>query len=104
MSDSQSDERRYATDPTHLRSVIEDRGGYPGHPPASEGQGDHGLLELGFREDEDLKEISWDQFAEEVQEKALVGIYRHDGEPVEEGKPVVLKERDADDVDLEHEA
>lgn len=99
MSDAQSDERRYATDPTHLRTVIEDRGGYPGHPPESEGQGDHGLLELGFREGEDLTAVSWDQFADEVQEQDLVGVYRLDGEPVEEGKPVVLKEHDAADIE-----
>lgn len=86
---------RRTTDPTLLRSVIEDRGGYPAHVPETEGEGDQGLLRVGFHDrDEDLKEISWDEFQEEIQEKDLVGIYTEDGTDVDEDRPVVLRSRD----------
>lgn len=83
------------TEPTLARTVIEERGGYPAHPPQSEGEGDSGLLRVGFRDrDEDLKEISWDQFSEEFEEKDLVALYRDDGGDVEGRRPVILRERE----------
>jgi hypothetical protein len=90
---------RRTTEPTLLRGVVEDYGGYPGHAPKSEGQGDHGLLRIGFRDDEDLTEISWDEFVDEFEEKDLVGVYSEDGSGVEGDKPVVLRERDHADTD-----
>jgi len=94
--DSDGDVHR-TTDPTLLRSVIEERGGYPAHVPQSEGQGDQGLLRIGFRDrDEDLKEISWDEFREEVREKDLVGIYSEDGSDVQGDRPVVLRSQDGE--------
>ena len=41
---------RHTTDLTLLRSVIEERGGYPAHVSESEGEGDQGLLRVGFRD------------------------------------------------------
>ncbi|MDS0283250.1 hypothetical protein [Haloarcula onubensis] len=90
-----------ADEPTLARTIIEERDGYPGHVPDSEGRGDHGLLRVGFHDDEDLKQLSWEQFREEFEEKDLVALYRTDEEPVEADKPVVLRERD--DVDLSGE-
>jgi len=98
-TDQFSDPHVEITDePTLARSVIEERDGYPGHVPESEGQGDHGLLRVGFHDDEELKQLSWEQFREEFQEKGLVALYRTDEEPVEGDRPVVLRERD--NVDL----
>ena len=90
-----------ADEPTLARTVIDERDGYPGHVPESEGRGDHGLLRVGFHKDEDLKQLSWEQFREEFTEKNLVALYRSDGEPVEGDRPVVLRKRD--DVDLTEE-
>ena len=87
-----------ADEPTLARTVIEERDGYPGHVPESEGRGDHGLLRVGFHKDEDLKRLSWEQFRGEFEEKDLVALYRTDEEPVEDDRPVVLRERD--NVDL----
>jgi len=89
---------RRTTDPVLLRGVIEERDGYPAHVPQTEGEGDQGLLRIGFRDpDEDLKEISWDAFREEFREKDLVGLYADDGSDVGGDRPVVL--RSQDDVD-----
>ncbi|MFD1588703.1 hypothetical protein ACFR9U_17125 [Halorientalis brevis] len=98
-SDDNTDVNR-TTDPTVLRSIIEDRDGYPAHVPKSEGQGDQGLLRVGFGDaDEDLKEISWEEFREEFEEKNLAGVYTDDGSDIEGNQPVVLRKRD--DVDTE---
>lgn len=99
-SQSESDDVASTTDHTLLRSVIEEHGGYPAHVSESEGRGDHGLLRIGFREgnvDEDLKQISWDQFFDEFDEKGLVGVYAEDGSGVDGDRPVVLRERNAVD-------
>ncbi|WP_135305448.1 hypothetical protein [Haloarcula amylovorans] len=88
-------EVEYATEPTLARTLIEDRGGYPGHASKSEGEGDSGLLRVGFHDqDEDLKEVSWEQFREEFEDKELAVAYRPDEKPVEDNQPVVLLERD----------
>lgn len=91
----EDEEVRRTTDHTLLRSVIEERDGYPAHVPESEGEGDQGLLRVGFRDrDEDLKEISWEEFFAEFEEKGLVGIYADDGGDVDGDRPVVLRSRD----------
>jgi hypothetical protein len=97
MSDSpdESDSVERTTEHTLLRSVIEEHGGYPAHSPHSEGEGDRGLLRIGFRDgDEDLKQLSWEEFFDEFDEKDLVGVYSTDGSGVEGDRPVVLRERD----------
>jgi|GEM_PF-5518976 hypothetical protein len=107
MASDQTDESavRHTTDPTLARTVIEERNGYPAHVPRSEGAGDHGLLRVGFRDrDEDLKEISWDQFAEEFEEKGLAALFRDDGGTVDENRPVVLEERDTAEAEYASEA
>lgn len=86
----------HATDPALVRSIVEERGGYPAHAPDSEGQGDQGLLRIGFRDrDEDFKEISWDAFFEEFEEKDLAFVYADDGSDVAQDRPVVLRKRES---------
>lgn len=70
---------RRTTNPSIVRSVVESRGGYPAHEPRSEGQGDHGLLQIGRRgREEDLKEITWDEFSAEFEAKDLEFVYPED--------------------------
>lgn len=95
MASDQGDaaEVRRTSDPTLLRSVVEERGGYPAHRQHSEGEGDGGLLRVGFRDrDEDLKQISWDEFLDEFEEKDLVGVYATDGGDARADRPVELVE------------
>lgn len=70
---------RRTTDPAEVRGVVEARGGYPAHESMTEGQGDQGLLAIGRHgREEALKEISWDEFAAEFEEKALEYVYPGD--------------------------
>ncbi len=89
-----SDGVERTTDHTLLRSVIEEHGGCPAHTPQSEGEGHRGLLRIGFRDDGDLKQLSWEEFFDEFDEKDLVGVYSADGSGVEGDRPVVLRERE----------
>ena len=78
-NESTDDEVRRTTDSALARSVIEERGGFPAHEPRSEGQGDQGLIQIGEHgSDDDLKELSWDEFAAEFEEKELVYVYPED--------------------------
>lgn len=73
------------TDPALARSVIEERGGFPGHEPGTEGRGDRGLLRVGrYGQDDDLKELSWEEFAHEFEEKDLVFLYPEDSSDADE--------------------
>lgn len=97
MSTDDADVRR-ATEPTLARTIIEEREGYPAHDPQSEGEGDHGLLRIGFHDaDEDLKRISWEQFAAEFEEKELALLYAEDGSTVGDGERLRLVQRDAEE-------
>lgn len=70
---------RRTTDPAVVRSVVQERGGYPAHEPRSEGQGDRGLLRIGRQgREEDLKEISWEAFEEAFEAKDLEFVYPDD--------------------------
>jgi hypothetical protein len=98
MPSDEDAERRHASNPTLARSVIEDRGGYPAHEPKSEEQGDHGLLRVGLvGEDEDLKEISWEEFEFEFEAKELELVYSDDGTVLVDGKSMFLQPRETDD-------
>lgn len=93
-SDAADPPVRHTTDRTLVRSVVEERGGYPAHAPESEGQGDQGLLRIGFRDrNEDLKEITWEAFFEEFDEKDLAFVYAPDGSEVAADRPVALRKR-----------
>lgn len=89
----------YTDDPWTAQSVVEDRSGYPAHAAKSEGQGDDGLLRIGFRDDdEDLTEVEWETFREEFEEKNLALVYSTDDSSVDGDRTVTLQERD--DVDV----
>lgn len=86
-SDQRPDsDRKRTTEPTHVRSIVESRGGYPAHEAGTEGRGDHGLLRIGRHgADEDLKEITWETFAAEFEEKDREFVYPEEPEPDEVG-------------------
>ncbi|ELZ28503.1 hypothetical protein C474_15394 [Halogeometricum pallidum JCM 14848] len=87
----------HTDDPWTAQSVVEGRGGYPGHAAQSESEG-AGLLRIGFRDDdEEMKDISWEEFREEFEERELALVYSTDGTPIDGEKTVTLQERD--DVD-----
>ena len=70
---------RRTTDPGVVRGVVEERGGYPAHESKTEGQGDRGLLAIGRHgREEALKEITWEAFAAEFEEKDLEFVYPDD--------------------------
>ena len=105
MSSDQHDEVsvEYATDPTLVQTIVDERGGYPAHLDQSEGTGDQGLLRIGFPdvEDEEFKEISWEEFREEFEEKELAAAYPADEDATVDGThPMRLVKRD----DIEDEA
>jgi len=100
MSSDQSDEItvHHARDPTLVRTIVEERGGYPAHLAQSEGTGDRGLLRIGFPEieDEEFKEISWDQFEEEFEDENMAAVYPSDEDATLDGThPMRLVKRDA---------
>ncbi|MFC7045198.1 hypothetical protein ACFQH6_07055 [Halobacteriaceae archaeon GCM10025711] len=79
--DIDAGEQRATTNHALIRNWVDDHDGYPAHRAKSEGQGDSGLLRLGFRavdDQESLTEITWDQFFEEFEAESLVFVYHDD--------------------------
>ncbi|ESP89959.1 hypothetical protein [Candidatus Halobonum tyrrellensis] len=85
---------QYTTDAWTAESFVDDANAYVGHPPESESEGDGGLLRVGFRDDdEDLTEVSGEEFREEFDEKGLALVRSPDGSGVEGDRPLALVER-----------
>lgn len=82
---------------TEIRSWVENHGGFPAHVESTEGEGDPGLLRIGFTDAgpaEQLKEITWDEFFEEFEDGRLAFVYR-DEPPRDGSRPEVrLVKRD----------
>ena len=85
MSDSNdADEANATTDHALVRELVEQGDGYPAHLAESEGTGDGGLLRIGSERgdpDDSLKEISWDEFFDEFEEKELMLVYEDADDP-----------------------
>lgn len=97
MSDSPDADLNTTTDHALVRKLMDEEGGYPAHVEGSEGQGDQGLLRIGSRTDDpddSLKEISWDEFFEEFEEKELMLAYT---DVADEGDARVLELRRRDE-------
>lgn len=84
------------TDHALIRNWIERHDGFPAHVVNSEGEGDEGLLRIGFEDaerPESLTELSWEEFFAEFDEKDLVFAYP-EGDPREDDDPPsLLRER-----------
>jgi hypothetical protein len=74
------------TDHNKIRKWAEDRKAVPSRIKGTGGKSDAGLLRLNFPgyAEENLEEISWDEFFEKFDEKELAFLYQ---EKTSEGKP-----------------
>ncbi len=77
MSDDGS---QTTTDHETIREWAEERDGHPARVEGTgDGDDDGGLLRLDFGdEDEDLEEISWDEFFDEFEDSDLALVYEED--------------------------
>ena len=84
------------TDHSLIRNWVDRHDGFPAHVADSEGEGDRGMLRIGFEDaerPESLKELSWEEFFEEFDGKDLVFTYP-EGDPREDDDPPsLLRER-----------
>lgn len=79
------DDLTATTDHSVVRDLVEEYDGYPAHVERTEG-GDSGLLRLGFPDvasddadpNEDLKELSWEEFFAEFDDQRLALVYPED--------------------------
>ncbi|GAB3670249.1 hypothetical protein [Halopiger thermotolerans] len=80
MADDDSDSQA-TTDHETIREWAEEHGGQPARVEGTGGgdDGDGGLLRIDFGdEDENLEEISWDEFFEEFEDSDLALVYEED--------------------------
>jgi hypothetical protein len=65
------------TDCQEIRQWAEERGGRPATVEGTEGGDDAGVLRFDFQEpDENLKQISWDEFCEKLRKEHLALLYQ----------------------------
>lgn len=77
------------TDHALVRNWMERHDAFPAHVTGTEGEGDGGLLRVGFADaqrPESLEEITWEEFFEQFDEKSLVFVYP-EGDPREDDDP-----------------
>ena len=73
-----SDESQTTTDHDEIREWVEERDGEPAYVESTE-DGDSGLLRIDFPDegdDENLDDISWDEFFETFEENDLAFLYQ----------------------------
>lgn len=98
-ADVETAEEPTTTDHAIIRSWVDRHDGYPAHLRRSEGGGDEGLLRVGFADanferEGDLKELSWEEFFAEFDEKDLVFVYPETDPREQDYPPSLLRERD----------
>ena len=75
-------ERTTTTDHDEIRNWIEERDGHPAHVEGTgDGDDDGGLLRVDFDADdadEDLEELSWDEFSGTFEENDLAFLYQEE--------------------------
>jgi hypothetical protein len=65
------------TDHARIRAWTEERGGRPATVRDTGDRGEHaGILRIAFRDDEDLDEISWDEFFEKFDSAHLAFLHQ----------------------------
>ena len=78
------------TDHDEIRNWVEERDGRPAHVEGTGGDDDGGLLRVDFQdsddEDEDLEELSWDEFFETFEENDLAFLYQEETSEGEESR------------------
>ncbi|WP_342642142.1 hypothetical protein [Rhodoligotrophos ferricapiens] len=69
------------TNHDEIRQWAEKHGGRPAHVKRTGGKEDPGILRLDFGErDEQLEEISWDEFFEKFEDNKLALLYQDQGD------------------------
>jgi hypothetical protein len=78
MSETQTQsETRTTTDHDEIRRWAEERGGRPARVRGTGGDGDAGLLRIEFDDsNENLEEISWDEFFQTFDRNNLAFLYQ----------------------------
>lgn len=76
MAEPEPGESKITTDHEEIRRWAEERGGKPARVKGTGNGDDAGLLRIKFRDDEDLEEISWDEFFEEFERNSLAFVYQ----------------------------
>ena len=77
-----SDESQTTTDHDEIREWVEERDGQPAYVESTE-DGDNGLLRIDFPDegdDEELDDISWDEFFETFEENDLAFLYQDESD------------------------
>jgi len=72
-------ETKQTTDHQEIRTWVEQRGGRPATVGDTKKGGDAGLLRIdfpGYSGDQELQEITWDEFFEKFEEKKLAFLYQ----------------------------
>lgn len=69
-------ESQITTDHEKIKQWIMDRGGRPTHVKGTGTGDDPGILRIDFPEDENLEEISWDDFFEKFDDNNLAFLYQ----------------------------
>lgn len=78
-------EAKTTTDHDEIRDWAEARDGRPATVAGTETRGEHaGVLRIVFRDDEDLEEISWEDFFEKFDEEKLAFLHQ---DQTADGKP-----------------
>ncbi|MDB5161471.1 MAG: 1,4-alpha-glucan branching enzyme [Candidatus Saccharibacteria bacterium] len=70
------DEGEVTTNHDEIRQWAEARGGKPARVRGTGNGTDVGLLRIKFQDNEDLEEISWDEFFEEFEKNNLAFLYQ----------------------------
>ncbi len=83
------------TDHDTIRKWVEQRDGRPAMVRDTEGRGPRqGMLRILFRDEEDLEEVSWDDFFETFEEANLAFLYQERTAEGEESRFFKFIERD----------
>jgi hypothetical protein len=74
-------EARTTTDHDEIRRWAESRGGRPARVRSTGSDGDPGILRIDFRDpDENLEEISWEEWLGAFDENGLAFLYQDEGD------------------------
>ncbi len=74
-----SQESKTTTDHEEIRRWVEDRGGFPATVEGTGDEEDPGLLRIdfpGYSGQQSLRRISWEEFFDKFDEKALAFLYQ----------------------------
>lgn len=85
------------TDHNKIREWVEKRGGKPAHVKSTGQENDPGLLRIDFPDgrEEELEQISWEEFFKKFEEKKLAFLYQEESAGGEESRFSKLIDRNS---------